>query len=320
MKRFTCFIMILIISSSFSFAKTKLNVEKIGKDELFYVKYEGEYLYGVKWDDKNGFNFAVFTRDMEFTHMNTNDDELFIGSWQGFIKAYHFAGKNIKNLKLVRIVQDWNQEPCGDPPFGLNICFNKESISVTDVDNNGYGELTFMYYILCASELTPVTTKLMVLEDGKKYAIRGKTGIKEYNMPEVKNIDASFNKAAKKLKEYASKHWDKYINHTEYKNDLVKDYPEKTLLNAEYISKHPWKATINPEDYKYPVPTELVFNEDGTGKYTFSGKKWLDFQWDCEWYPDLVTNFPGKFKFIEGYMEYHVIDKDDKETVILYEK
>ncbi len=92
--------------------------------------------------------------------------------------------------------------------FGLENEFYKNSISITDLNENGYAEITFMYFMLCASELTPVPTKLIMLENNEKYAIRGDSYIYEYQMGGEKNLDLG--DADQILKDYASETWDKF--------------------------------------------------------------------------------------------------------------
>jgi hypothetical protein len=44
---------------------------------------------------------------------------------------------------------------------------------VTDLDHDGVGEVTFAYLLNCAGDVSPARLKLLVLEDGAKYIIRG---------------------------------------------------------------------------------------------------------------------------------------------------
>ncbi|MBN2663652.1 MAG: hypothetical protein JXR68_08370 [Bacteroidales bacterium] len=167
---------------------------------------QGNLLYGYKWKDKAGINLLIFTRATKFEDWN-EPDCAGCGDNYVMLKAYHFAGTE-DNYSLVRVVQDGNQDGCGDPPFALECDFYDKSISITDLDNDGYAEATFMYYILCASELTPVPTKLMMLENGEKYAIRGDSYIPDFQKGGEKNID--FAGAGNSLLDFASQTWDKF--------------------------------------------------------------------------------------------------------------
>jgi len=180
-----------------------LTFDKSVLNKLNNIK--GDFLYGYKWQDKMGVNLLIFTTQNNFAKWKDAEyDDM--GDNYRYLKAYHFAGTET-NYSLVRLVQD-GAEPCSSPPFGLENEFYKNSISITDLNNNGYAEITFMYYMLCASELTPVPTKLMLLENGKKYAIRGNSYIPDYNMGGDKKLD--FAGADRVLKEYAGETWDKF--------------------------------------------------------------------------------------------------------------
>lgn len=167
---------------------------------------EGDLLYGYKWKDKAGLNLLVFTRATGFESWNDPDCNG-CGDQYVYLKVYHFAGTE-DSYSLVRLIQDGNQDGCGDPPFGLECDFYDQSISITDLDKDGYAEATFMYHILCASELTPVPTKLMMIENGEKYAIRGDSYIPDFQMGGEKNID--FGDDNNELLQFASQTWDKF--------------------------------------------------------------------------------------------------------------
>ncbi len=223
---------------------------------------KGDLLYGYKWKDKAGLNQLVFTMESKFVDMKVEGCE-YCGNAYTYLKAYHFAGSET-SYKLVRMVQDGNQKGCSNPPFNLEVDFYKKSISITDLNKNGYAEITFMYKMLCASELTPVPTKLMLLENGEKYAIRGDSYIPDYKMGGAKNIDPSFKNADKELKDYASKIWDKFckpnpsLKSTSEKGITLNDLKNATFFGRKDINwsmdfkdKHiVFKNNIGEESYK----------------------------------------------------------------------
>lgn len=168
---------------------------------------EGNFEYGYKWKDAAGFNLLIFTREEKFVPWPDADyDDM--GDFFIYLKVYHFAGTE-DSYSLVRLVQDGELDGCGSPPFGLDCDFFEKSITITDLDKDGYAEATFMYFDLCASELTPVPTKLIMIENGEKYAIRGDSPVIDYNYEGKKEMD--FGTAPQVLKDYASQTWDKFI-------------------------------------------------------------------------------------------------------------
>ncbi len=181
---------------------------KFDKSEMSKLKdIEGDLLYGYKWKDKAGYNLLIFTRETAFEPWEGEDIEADMGNNFVYLKAYHFAGTE-DNYSLIKLVQDGELEGCGNPPFELECDFYEESISITDLDEDGYAEATFMYFVLCTSELIPVPTKLIMLENGEKYTIKGNSYIKFFDTGGEKKVD--FANADKKLLDFANKTWEKF--------------------------------------------------------------------------------------------------------------
>ncbi len=193
------------LASSSSSSFEKLTFDKSVVKNLSNI--EGELQYGFSWKDKAGVNQLLFTKDIKFVQSKGEEDGM--GDIFGYLKAYHFTGEN-NNYKLIRMIQDGNSQGCSSPPFGLDFDFYEKSISITDLDNNGYGEVIFMYYVLCASELSPVPTKLMLLENGEKYAIRGDSYIADFNIGGEKNMDASIRKLDTKIQDFVNQTWEQF--------------------------------------------------------------------------------------------------------------
>lgn len=168
---------------------------------------EGDLKYGYSWKDKNGLNQLVFTRATKFVQWKNEEEGM--GDTYVYLKVYHFIEKE-GNYSLLRMIQDGNEKGCSNPPFALECDFYKESISITDLDKDNYAEVTFMYCILCASELTPIPTKLMLLENGEKYAIRGTSYIPDFQVGGDKNIDESIKTLDQKIQDHVDITWEKF--------------------------------------------------------------------------------------------------------------
>ncbi|MEL6820421.1 MAG: hypothetical protein AAFP70_01570, partial [Calditrichota bacterium] len=146
--------------------------------------YEGNIVYKKAWQDLNGKNIVIFTN---------KEHELF---------AYHYAVKS-GEVKLLRRVYDFTEANC---EFDLFADFIEKSITVTDLNNDNYGEITFAYQLACISDVSPKQLKLLMLQNGEKYIIRGQTEANlGYNeiIGGDKKIDASFEKAPPQFLEYA---------------------------------------------------------------------------------------------------------------------
>ena len=51
--------------------------------------------------------------------------------------------------------------------------FEPRATKLTDLDDDGYGEVTFAYRYTCTSDISPYNYKLFVLENGEKSILRG---------------------------------------------------------------------------------------------------------------------------------------------------
>ncbi|HMG52814.1 MAG TPA: hypothetical protein VK601_05025, partial [Kofleriaceae bacterium] len=88
-------------------------------------------------------------------------------------------------------VDDWIAPRSGPPrsplPIGdmvasctsgtLAAKFHEAAFEITDLDHDGIAEITFGYELSCRSETVPGAYKLIVLEDGAQYMLRGETRI-----------------------------------------------------------------------------------------------------------------------------------------------
>ncbi|MEA3451701.1 MAG: hypothetical protein U9Q83_07335, partial [Bacteroidota bacterium] len=204
-----------------------LTFDKSVMDKLDNVK--GDLVFGYKWEDKMGINVLVFTTQEKFSQMRYGGPQ--DGHYTKFMKAYHFAGTE-HHYSLIRMIQD-GDDACQCPPNDLENEFYEKSISITDLNEDGFAEITFMYYMLCAEEVIPVPTKLMMLENGEKYAIRGDSYLNNYKIGGAKFGDMKG--ADQVLIDYANETWDKFCTPNPGGN-------EKAGLNFRQIRGMSWNG------------------------------------------------------------------------------
>lgn len=175
----------------------KLTMRTYSPDMAAQVDYKGEVVHGEAWEDANGKNFVIFTEifDEEKAEIDGVKDK--------FLYAYHFADKG-NGYEELRMIQDWEKE-CD---LSNDAEFRFHTLNITDLDNDNKAEITFIYRLGCTSDATPVPMKLMMLEDGDKYAIRGNTSLKRYNHEGEMNVDASFNDAPDEFLPFAKGIWE----------------------------------------------------------------------------------------------------------------
>ena len=93
-------------------------------------------------------------------------------------------------------VDDWIIPPGGTPrsplpigdmvvncPAGAGVAkFHEAAFAITDLDHDGIAEVTFAYELSCRNDATPATYKLIMIENGRKYMLRGETRVETVTM------------------------------------------------------------------------------------------------------------------------------------------
>lgn len=126
------------------------------------VTVRGTFQSGVTFADKNGTNYLLFGRS---TDTKKNSAMVFVEDWVVPAKGAP------RNLLPVRDLV----EPC--EMGGVTATFHDAARTITDLDGDGIAEVTFAYELACRSDVSPATYKLLVLENGKKYILRGQTTV-----------------------------------------------------------------------------------------------------------------------------------------------
>jgi hypothetical protein len=122
------------------------------------------------FEDKNGTNYVLFSwrqvyeRDPAREQSPPRSRYLWVDHW-----AVAAGGKP----KLLRAVKD-HVEACD---ADVTLAFHDDAFTVTDLDGDGYAEITFAYELGCRSDVSPNDYKLLVLQNGTKYILRGRTSI-----------------------------------------------------------------------------------------------------------------------------------------------
>lgn len=194
MKKIVLFFSFIVSFSSFSQKIITKNIEpsilrKIVSDDAIVDK-------ALQFEDKNGKNYFIAT-----TLQNRSDEWASKG-----VLMQQYIEKPNKELVLLRQITDYENH-C---EFDNDLQFLTESLIISDLDKNNYAEITFLYKVGCRSDVSPITLKLMVIENGNKAAIRGKTLPRSFDFPKEKVADGSFNKLPKPIQDQANKLWDKF--------------------------------------------------------------------------------------------------------------
>lgn len=174
-------------------------MEKLGESELpAVIRSAGsELVVAVGWRDAAGENLAAFWRRTDARRGNAR---LQVDLW---------SGNADKPKKLVRTVKDGIQG-C---EFDLVAEFVAPALGLTDLDADGTAELTFAYRTTCTSDVSPLTLKLLMLEQRAKYIVRGTTRVDVgggERMGGEHQADAALKKVAK-FHAHAESVWTKIV-------------------------------------------------------------------------------------------------------------
>jgi hypothetical protein len=189
------------------------DIELDAKDIPKSVQYNGKIVASAKWMDKNGINYIIITETKEKTKKLSEaerDKGMYIGESLSSkeLFGYQYIINNETSEEVWKI-QDFEKGCDAD----LTLEFIKKSLSITDLNNNGIAESTFLYRQGCMSDVSPLGYKLMMHEGKEKFAIRGTQkvvyeGVDPYGGET--NIDKSFDSAPEGFLDYAKKEWKKF--------------------------------------------------------------------------------------------------------------
>ena len=166
--------------------------------------YKGTVVGAKAWKDQNGHNLFI----VSILETETGESEDSPGDLSREIYGYHYL-KNSDTPKLLREVKDF-QLGC---IFDNRLRFTERFLTITDSDKDNYGEVCFLYTLGCVSELYPDNVRLILLENGEKYTIKGSTIVQDATekLGGEKDIDQILKAAPKALLGFAEKQWDKFI-------------------------------------------------------------------------------------------------------------
>lgn len=133
------------------------------------VKASGPLDAAWAFGDKSGINYVLFS-SKELRGGPGPDGDPTAGA---LLYVDHWVVPAGGKARLVRTVRD-KVEDCW---ASMTAKFHDDAFGVTDLDGDGLGEITLAYETGCRSDVSSDTLKLLVLENGAKYILRGETRI-----------------------------------------------------------------------------------------------------------------------------------------------
>ncbi len=195
------------------FKNSTLKLDSIGFGEIpKEIEYRGIVVEALKWADSSGTNILLLTQTGGFNFKDTTGEI----NAKAEINAYLFTKKKSEKT-YSRLWKLYDLVVC----FGVDMYagFYQRGLTITDIDKDGFAEITFIYKLSCRGDVSPATQKLILYEKTDKYAMRGETLIRAGN-PKINN-----------------------------KNNFTPDDKLKTKTDFFEFAKKRW-ATIGEDDYK----------------------------------------------------------------------
>lgn len=186
-------------------AQDAMNVTTIDKSKVpAGVKYTGRLKHALRFTDKQGTHVVLTAETGEYVNPKFSHD----GDGQDAeLFAFHYIVGD--SLQQVWRVYDFVK----DCPVDIICYFTRNSLKVTDLDNDGIAEIWMVYKIACRGDVSPNEMKLIMYEGKQKYAMRGRdmaqVSDSAYEGGDYK-FDPAFTAAPAMFKDYAVKLWKLY--------------------------------------------------------------------------------------------------------------
>ena len=204
LKNITVVFSIILLATTFLFfSKDALSFDAASFKQN-HPNMQGKIVKTRQFMDKMGENF-IFLNSTDNYKLNSSDGDDFISK---DIFAYAYRGKNEDDVKLLWKMNDFVHDCMNYPECE----YSKDSPIITDLNSNGIKEVWLITYLGCRGDVSPITMKILMYENGKKYALRGKTFVHVDGMDlgGKYKADEAFAKAPKEFVKFANDLWQKH--------------------------------------------------------------------------------------------------------------
>lgn len=173
-----------------------------------WVKHSGKINAAVTWDDASGKHYVITSLTGEFKSSSSSSED----SRDSELYAYHYVSFKDSTSMLWR-VYDFVK----DCPLDIQVSFIKNTLQVTDLNNDGIAEIWVMYKLACRGDIGPCDMKVIMYQDRQKFAMRGQNKVQitegEFYGGEYK-FDKAFIEGPAVFRDFAKKLWEKNIMQT----------------------------------------------------------------------------------------------------------
>ena len=168
---------------------------------------KGKVLKSRAFIDKMGENYIYLNSTGNYRSHHPSDGDVCSNI---DIFAYAYRGDSYTEPTLLWKMNDFVH----DCIASAECQFSEDSPIITDLNQNGIKEVWLITYLGCRGDVSPLGMKILMYEDGKKYALRGETFIHVDGMDLGGNYkkDQAFANGPKEFLKFADKLWNMHKN------------------------------------------------------------------------------------------------------------
>lgn len=145
---------------------TEIIAYRLMERDIQGITYKGMLRDAYKWNDKLGENILITS--VVWPYKDSKPDEYGELGQSAELYAYHYTKKG-KGFAQVWVMKD-GVKSCA---FDITNNYISDAATITDLDKNGIAEIKVQYFTACRSDVSPAEHKLVMYENGKKYALKG---------------------------------------------------------------------------------------------------------------------------------------------------
>lgn len=190
----------------------RFKVDTLSYDDLpKYIEFRGTVVEALKWTDKAGEKILIqsVTGQFRWKDYEKGTKEYTIQD-KSELYVYLFEKKN-NEPKYIQSWKIYDYLEC----YGVDwfTGFVPKATTITDINNNGISEITIPYVLICRGGMDPGIMKIILYENGIKYAVRGSTKLaceSEYPYGGENTPDDSLKNNELFLR-FLQKRWDQHV-------------------------------------------------------------------------------------------------------------
>ena len=159
----------------------------------------------ISYDDASGKNIVVLTESDVSTRTAPGSPDVRLASKRlhayGYLSTPHGFDRQWSVTDHVKDCPEYTS---------IGVRHQADRLTVTDLDGDGMAEVWMSYELWCKGDVSPNTLKVIMVENGRKHAIRGETLVELPGTAPVGGLgvmDGHFRKAHPAMRSFAREYW-----------------------------------------------------------------------------------------------------------------